>query len=505
MLQDIRSYKTAKSVMRAYNYNIDVEVGICILIIVSLIYMISILPNIKTKYNIWKRKFIVTVVFILIGQLISNGNILQYIDIFNYNLWSIESNYQSKGLLLTLISELQYFNESTPKEYSIDVVKEIIAETEKIEYVNNVIKPENLIVIMNESWADFRYIAGFDGQDSITPYMDSIEDNTIKGFLHMPVFGAGTANSEYEVLTGNSMQLMNAGTTPYQLYINNTEWGMVSLLKEQGYRTIALHPNSANNWNRDIIYKHMQFDEFISIENWNADQWEIIRWCMSDESCYDSLISLYADKESGENLFSFLVTMQNHGGYDWNEFNSTAMLNFYKEYPMVEQYLSLIQLTDKAFYHLIDYFENVNEPTMIVMFGDHLPNLESGFYEELFQKSLNDLTMTEKQNLYVAPFIIWTNYDMETTYDVEMSANFFGSYIFNLAGLKMSEYYNFINNTMQEIPIIGIGALMDKDGNWYDRNELPTKISDILNKYEMLQYNNVFDNRGKLNQVFKLP
>jgi len=282
MLQDIRSYKTAKSVMRAYNYNIDVEVGICILIIVSLIYMISILPNIKTKYNIWKRKFIVTVVFILIGQLISNGNILQYIDIFNYNLWSIESNYQSKGLLLTLISELQYFNESTPKEYSIDVVKEIIAETEKIEYVNNVIKPENLIVIMNESWADFRYIAGFDGQDSITPYMDSIEDNTIKGFLHMPVFGAGTANSEYEVLTGNSMQLMNAGTTPYQLYINNTEWGMVSLLKEQGYRTIALHPNSANNWNRDIIYKHMQFDEFISIENWNADQWEIIRWCMSE-------------------------------------------------------------------------------------------------------------------------------------------------------------------------------------------------------------------------------
>ena len=131
----------------------------------------------------------------------------------------------------------------------------------------------------------------------------------------MPTYGGGTARSEYEVLTGNSITFLPSGCVPYELYVRTPEYGMADILKSQGYYTIAMHPNNGHNWNRDQVYPQMGFDEFLNQDNWGGEYQDKLRGFVSDQSVFDKIISLYKEKETNQKLFTFCVTMQNHGGY----------------------------------------------------------------------------------------------------------------------------------------------------------------------------------------------
>lgn len=508
MLQDITSLKTATTVMGAYSFDMEVQIGIALIITLIFFYIIMLIPNLKLGRSVRKQIIGAIATCMILGIVLSDNRYLSRFPAFSLDLWDIEANYQKKGFLVTLLAESQYLKNSPPEGYSVNVISDdVITITDNYENdVSSLITPNNLFVIMNESWADFRCIGEFEQQDTITPFMDELSENVIKGFLHMPVFGAGTANSEYEVLTGNSMQFINPSSIAYQLYISDPEWGMTTTLKQQGYKTFALHPNGASNWNRNIVYSKMQFDSFISSENWLFEQNETLRWYTNDISSFNALIDIYQSKDRNDKVFSFLVTMQNHGGYDWKDYKSSVNLNYEEEYPLTEQYLSLIKETDKAFAYLIDYFEDVEDPTMVVMFGDHLPNVETSFYEMLFNSDWNDIELEDKQNLYKTPYIIWTNYDISEIEmgGVEMSSNYFGSYILQLAGLKLTDYNKCLLNFMEEMPVIGSGMVKDSKDNWYKIEEMPESLVKIYQQYYMLEYNNIFGNKKRVDSVFGL-
>ena len=111
-----------------------------------------------------------------------------------------------------------------------------------------------------------RVVGDFNTDEPFMEIYDSLETNSIKGNLYMPVFGSMTSNSEFEFLTGNSIAFTPSGSVPYQIYMRNPSYGLASILKEQGYRTVAMHPNEKTNWNRDEAYRNMLFDEFYGIE-----------------------------------------------------------------------------------------------------------------------------------------------------------------------------------------------------------------------------------------------
>ncbi len=136
-------------------------------------------------------------------------------------------------------------------------------------------------------------------------FYDSLETNSIKGNLYMPVFGSMTSNSEFEFLTGNSIAFTPSGSVPYQIYMRNPSYGLASILKEQGYRTVAMHPNEKTNWNRDEAYRNMLFDEFYGIEYFQDSP--TIRGYVSDLGNYQKIINLTEEKEEGQPLFIFDV------------------------------------------------------------------------------------------------------------------------------------------------------------------------------------------------------
>lgn len=424
----------------------------------------------------------------------------------NVYLWNLNEDHADKGYVYTLLREIKYFSVEKPENYSAESLDEI---TEKYSNKNqkneNKVQATNIIMIMNESLADFEDFGELKANEEILPFIRSMNKNVKHGKLQMPTFGGGTSRSEYEVLTGNCLQFLPSGSVPYQLYVRSPEYGMADILKAQGYETIAMHPNRADSWNRETVYECMGFDQFLNVSNWGGKMEKIRNFC-SDQSLYNKITELYEQKEAGQKRFTFCVTIQNHGGYNEsnnNGYEPSVKLNYDTEYPLAETYLSLAKESDKAFQNLIEYFEKVEEPTMIVMFGDHWPQIETGFQSEAAGKDIGNMGLEERQKLYQTPYVIWTNYESETV-EENISSNYLGSYVMKLAGVELPEYNQFLVQLKEKLPIIGMGTVCDSAGKWYETQKLPDEYQKLLSEYQELIYNAQFEKKDIRENLFRV-
>ena len=218
-----------------------------------------------------------------------------------------------------------------------------------------------------------------------------------------------------------------------------------------------------------------------------------------------------AKNDPSDKLFVFNVTMQNHGGYD------TAFDNFDQEveltgelagkYPEADRYLSLIKKSDDAFRYLTEYFAQSDEPTMIVMFGDHQPGVEDEFYDEIAGMSSDEVPIADRIMWYQTPFMIWTNYDMPYENVGKLSSLFLSSYVLKAAGLKMTPYNKLLLDLSQKVPVIHPNGCYDNEGNFYTHDEsvmssICPYYKEILN-YKYLSYNHSLDQK-KFTQAFAL-
>jgi len=225
---------------------------------------------------------------------------------------------------------------------------------------------------------------------------------------------------------------------------------------------------------------------------------------ISDMDTYNKIIELYEKKKKGEPMFVFDVTVQNHGGYSGDaqfEEEDSVQITSGESYPAVEEYLSLIKISDDAFAQLVRYFRDADEPTMIVMFGDHQPMIGDEFYEELKGKPLSEWTLEEMQQRYVVPFVLWTNYDIERDTVEAMSANYLPTLIFRYAGLPMPKYFGFQEKMYKELPVINSIGYMDAEGIWYSWSD-ESPYGELLMKYQYLHYNSAIDKDNSYLQMY---
>lgn len=501
-LYDVVNIRTAMSVAGSYTYDMPLTLGLSLQGVVA--YMII---QGRFQRGVWRRSLLMATVRVSTICVIATALILvNQASPIQLSFWDIESNYREKGLIYSLYLQCRYLIPDRPEGYSAQAARDIAQRAGEQGAEAERIIPENVIVIMNESFADLESIHPIEANVELLPYFHQLEKNAVKGSLYVPVFGAGTAETEYEVLTGNTKQFLPEGSTAYALYCKEPELGLASYYKQMGYRTVALHPYFARNWNRDQVYVRMGFDEFIAMENWE-DELHYLRWCPSDKTAYDKLIRLIESKKDGEKLFMFLVTMQNHGGYGESSalgYEPSVSLDYDEDYPQAELYLSLINESDIAFRDLLNYYEGVDEPTMIVMFGDHLPSVEDAFYERLFGCGLSELTAQQKLMRYQTPFVIWTNYPQESASGLCMSANYLGSVIMERSGMCVPAYNRFLLAAKEEIPVIGMGGVCDAQEQWRAMSELTPECARLLTDYRILQYNRIFDRKENA-EIFSAP
>lgn len=454
------------------------------------------------------------------------------------NMWAINGTYQEYGYVLSTAVSLQYVVKKPPQGYSNARLKEIYNRLEESIYAEagngqaypvksqaypespenpenpenrpeegQPVTPVNLICIMNESLAELKTAGDFTTNTEYFPFMDSLEENTVRGSLCVPVFGSMTSNTEFEFLTGDSMALLPANSIAYQFNVKPDTYSMVSTLKDQGYYSVAMHPYPGENWNRVECYQNMGFDAFLDQEFYEGS--EELRNYVSDEADYQKLIQVVEAKENPEDkLFIFNVTMQNHGGYEgtYDNFEQEVWLTgeYEGKYPKSDQYLSLMKRSDQAFQYLVEYFSRIDEPTMIVMFGDHQPSVEDEFYDDIAGMPSSEITVQEHLMWYETPFIIWTNYSMPSEDMGRLGAVYLSSEVLWRANLEMTPYNRFLLAMKEDLPVVHFLGCYDREGTYYYWAKAESErcpYQDTVLDYEALVYNHSLD-RKKFKELF---
>lgn len=492
IFSDLKSIQTGLSVAGNYEFVLDDRAGYVILL--STLY-VALLRKLHVTFA---KRIPMTIMCISLAVLgtVYVGRKSQSITT---ETWEQKGSYRN-GYILNFVLSVRDCFIGEPEGYSEDVVEAFEARYTESAESESAVKP-TIIVVMSESYADLSVVGEFSTNTELTPFYDSLTENTIKGHALSSVFGAKTPNSEWEFMTGNSMAFLPSGSVVYQQYITDTPTSIVSNLKNEGYTCVAMHPYYETGWSRNTVYPNLGFDEMHFIDDF--DQTQMLRKYITDRELYENIIERYEGRAANEDLFIMSISMQNHGGYTekYDNFNEQVrMLGV--NYPDVNQYLSLIHESDAALEYLISYFRNVDEPVEIVFFGDHQPSLSASFYPYLNGKGLSGLTTDELQALYTVPFFIWTNYESEEETVEITSLNFLSSMALERAGLTLPSYNRFLLDMMEVVPAINARGYYSKsESRFLHFEEATEEEAEWIHDYEILQYNNMFDKKGK-SEVF---
>lgn len=494
---DILAFRTAMSVAGNYEFqfgkNVILPWGIAIIFVVLSLGI--------PEYN-WKRKWLPRVVSVIIfaGLL---GNFFSVSEGYYSISWE---NYGTKtnGYLFNFVLQLQEMNVEEPENYSVEEINNLSESLQK-KYSSSETdkKMPDIIMIMDEAFSDLSILGTeLSTNQEVTPFINSLAENTVKGYMAVSVIGGGTSTSEYEALTGNTHLFLENTSSSYQQYVREGSYSVVSDLKENGYKCIGMHPYYASGWNRSSAYDKMGFDETYFLDDF--PQTNLIRDYVSDREMFEKIIEEYEkNKEADEqNLFLFGVTMQNHGGYtyDGENFEYSITLDGYtQEYKDAEQYLSLLHETDQAVEYLLNYFEQEEREVVVVFFGDHQPSLNEDFIQEISDVDYD--TAIERLRRYTVPFFIWGNYDIEEKDAGMIGLNYLMNEVYQAAGMELPLYQQFLSSLREKIPYMNRYAYYSLEKqDFLNLSKAEGEEKELLDLYWKVQYNNMFD-RGHRNEL----
>ena len=502
-MNDFTAIGTATKVMGSYDLTPDSSLafiwGILIVFIVLGAQTKSTKPDWRKSGVKIAVSYVITSV-LAVAATLYGGYQLLYTDMLaragfeglDITGFDYELIYSFDGYLVGTCIEIQNSRIVKPEGYSVERVEEILAEGQTA--AGGQIQAEetaaaqaelpHVIVVMNESLSDIRVVRDVELSQENLGFMKSLKENTVSGWVNASTFGGGTANTEFEVLTGCSMAFLSVNYYPYQQALNKPLNSMVSRMKASGYTAISMHPESAANWNRRNVYQYYGFDRMLWKQDFEGE--EIVHSGVSDAATYRRIIRFYENREPGEKLFIFDVTMQNHGGYTEDEAPYAVTAPKLQE-EQIDQYLSLVKISDDAFADLVHYFEEQDEKVLICMFGDHQPWI----FDLIVDGNLADGSGASEEIMskYKTPFVIWANYDIEEAEGLDISMNYLGGLLMRTAGIPLSPYFGFLEQQRADYPIVTVNGYVDSAGNYSGWGSREDEFSD----YRMLQYNYLFD------------
>lgn len=491
---DIFSINTAFSVAGNYNYMPSVRLVVVTIIFCVLIFLVRFLDY-KLQIRFWFRVLsagAICVLLVLFGKSVQNEEFQLKNNLYPY-LFTPSVMTKYNGLAVTFTMDMAYVVVDKPSDYSVNSAKELLEQYSE-ETTKEEVEGEypNIIVIMDEAFSDVSVLGEFDTNEDYMPFVRSMlngAENTVSGYLNVSVCGGNTANTEFEFLTGDTMAFLPTGSIPYQQYIKRKVPSIAGYLSELGYDTYAQHPYYGSGWEREKVYPLLGFDKMNFVDDYVPRT--IVRQYVSDESDFDMIIRTFEQKEEGKPAFIFNVTMQNHGGYtsEYDDFVNDVCATEVDNQAL-NQYLSLVRLTDEKLSELVEYFDNQEEDTVIVFFGDHQPSdsVVAPIWK-LNGKDSDSLSKEDSELRYMVPYFIWANYDIEEAQNEDTSVNYLGAKMLQYAGAPASEYQNFLLELENYYPVISGVKIQESAETDSDKKS----AEEMMNKYKCLQYYTMFD------------
>lgn len=428
--------------------------------------------------------------------------------------WNTYEDAKSNGPATTFQSLVRVKAMDKPSGYSRKTMEEIAARyTKEANKINtsraNILTDSTVILILSESFSDPLRVPGISFDIDPMPNIRALKDVTTSGLMLSPGYGGGTANIEYQSLTGMNLANFNDQLiSPYQqlvpsqkkVYTFNQIWNDAC----QVQCSYAFHPYLKNFYLRDSNYKKFGFKYFRTIDSKPALKYQdhIDTGYVSDASAYQNVID-QLNQSDGESQFIQLVTMQNHlpyGDYytnnEFKEADTSTGLDENEE-VQIDTYAKGISYTDQATATFLDQLNMIEQPITVIFYGDHLP----GIYASAAKYKENQLTLHESD------YFIWSNSSSssagsklspeESDYS---SSNFFMASAAEHMDAKVTPFLALLTEVHQSVPAVsrfastdadwgtGSTSYLDSSGQLIKKKTLSSEAKHLLEDYRLVQY-----------------
>ena len=427
-----------------------------------------------------------------------------------------------------LVSFLRYVSPKVmdkPQNYSQQTMESLAAKYKNIAKTINEDRKAKLtdstvIFVLSESYSDPTRVPGISLNEDPLPFVRQTKANTTSGLMLSSGYGGGTANLEFQELTGMSTSNFSASlTSPYQQLVPRMAWAPSfnqiwnsEYAKEPGVASQAVHPNWGSMYMRNSDFKKFKFKHFYTAHGpeYIKHQDKIDRNpYISDASAYQEVLDLLNNKATYKHpQFIQLTTMQNHMGfenwYDNNQFQASSTTGQQlsdAEKTHIQTYAKGVNHTDQAVKDFLESLDKLDKPITIVWYGDHLP----GIYDNEIKDAKNNLLMHETD------YFIWSNASsrnagigLANSQNQYTSPNYFAAQAAEHMGAKVSPYLAFLTQMHHAIPAMepaiyastdwsSISAqdpatFLDSDGNRISSSKLSKEQKDLLADYKLIQY-----------------
>ncbi|HEY9062833.1 MAG TPA: sulfatase-like hydrolase/transferase [Pseudobacteroides sp.] len=462
--------------------NLPLIFSILFILVVGFIILLILKKNIRNRF---KPKLLLNILPFALILLVVNGLIInspkQLVKLGIAKSWYIgKQEMQDNGLLVQsymYIKNYKHYTFSKPEGYSKEKLNEITTRlSEEFPQNNNTQVKPNVVLIMSESFWDPTRLKNISFNEDIMKGFSKYK----KGDIVSPAIGGGTANVEFEALTGLSNYFFQPGILTYNVYIRRNTPGLASVFKDNGYETIAVHPFLAEMYNRNKVYKFLQFDKFLTSVDFDIKK-DVKGPYVSDEKFKDKILELLSTE--GKPKFIFGLTMQNHDPYvnKYNKLTVTAKSDKLNEDEkhIISTYAEGIKDSANALDELIQSIKASGIPTIVYFFGDHLPrfgtvNDMKNIYNRLNPES--DPLQKEFRN-YLAPYASWSNIKETRKFDKPFSPSHIAFEILKDSGVKYPSYFNVLKGLEEK--------------NLYLHQTLSTNIdttNQYFKDYKMIEY-----------------
>lgn len=482
--------------------------------LVAFIAIVVLMKFVTKKIYVDKIKLSVRIATLVI----SVGLLVVYAFSFLFtreiDLFEAKNFYSNNGFVLAFTESMQYINPvDEPAEYNEATMNEIAKKIESSVKEENGVKP-NIIVLMSESFWDITRVKELGFKEEMFPTYRNLQKTSLTGELLTNVYNGGTVNSEFEAMTGFSVSYLPSEYMPYQRCLRPNFYSINSFLESSGYDSLAIHPFEKTNYNRNAAYEYMDFDKTVWEDDFDANA-DRMRGYISDHALTEKIIEEYKKHkaESNSPWFNLSVSMQNHGGYwestldknkkvdvDDSAFTETSR-------GSIEDLATGLHYADLALGELIDYFKTVDEPTVIVMFGDHMSNAgqigdtlldqssliaKSDYDLSGVGKTTND---TNASNIYEqrrVPFMAWSNYENVNKNCGTLSVTQLLPTVLSEYNSIMPSYFYYLKNTQSILPACASGIFVNKDGACDFVGNMSEEQKKQYEEYWLIEYDYIF-------------
>ena len=419
----------------------------------------------------------------------------------SWRSWSQERNYVGNGFVAGTLYNLHVPPMKPPAGYGPATMARIAARYTAAARAINAsrsrpgLRGVNVVTVLSESFSDPSRLHGVHPADDPIPLTRALMRRTTSGSMLAQNVGGGTANMEFEALTGMSVSLFPAQLgVPYQMVVPRYAHfpSAVRWLEAEGHRAVAIHPFTTEMYRRREVYRSFGFDAFVH----DTTMHDPVRIghdaYISDRSAFgEALRNL---RESRDPLYLNVVTMQNHMPYR-GRYDDPLEVRGPDGKPMsdIGQYARGLTYTDQALHGFLQGVRHLDEPTVVVFYGDHLPGV---YPDSVFEDNT-------ARAMHQPPFLVWGSFPGFRRQEPVTSPIFFMDLALERADATVPPYYALLHRLRQHVAAMDGGMMFDAHGHRLRPRTLPAAARRALRDYRLVQYDLSFGKRYTEQAMFR--